>query len=99
MGRERYNHASFGDGAYREAVYLPFAEVTDTAELSGCRFPSAEWFDYSTIRDQCERHADYAIVLGKRSDMNLISARGLLNAFLPLSTAPSSPWSTAMVRS
>ncbi len=61
---ERYNNVSFGTGTYPEAVYLPFAEVTDVAELERFRAPSADWFDYSAIPDQCARYREYAIVTG-----------------------------------
>ncbi len=41
-------------GTYAEAAYLPFADVTDPAELADYPWPSADWFDYSEIRTHCQ---------------------------------------------
>ena len=70
---ERYNKLSFGEGVYPEAVYLPFADVTVAAELDTHRFPSADWFDYGTIKVQCEQKADYAIVCGSAGQPDFIN--------------------------
>ena len=71
---ERYNNLSFGQGTYPEAVYLPFAGITDPAELKGYRFPSPDWFDYSTIREQCERWQDYCVLFGGGGDIDVINS-------------------------
>ena len=70
---ERYNEISFGEGTYPEAVYLPFENVTDVAELHSYRFPSADCFDFGTIKTQCEQHAGYAIVLGGAGHFDFIN--------------------------
>ena len=41
-------------GTYGEAAYLPFAAVTDPAELADYPWPSPDWFDYSDIRTRCQ---------------------------------------------
>ncbi|MEJ5197395.1 MAG: uroporphyrinogen decarboxylase family protein [Anaerolineae bacterium] len=61
---ERYNNVPYEHGTYPEAVYLPYAGITDVSELNRLRFPSADWLDYSTLKEQCEAKADYAIVYG-----------------------------------
>jgi uroporphyrinogen decarboxylase len=61
---ERYNNIPYEMGTYPEAVYLPYAGIDDVAELDTLRFPSAEWHDYSTLAEQCERWPDHAIVFG-----------------------------------
>jgi len=61
---ERYINYSFGNGTYPEAVYLPFENVTTVEELEKFRFPSTEWYDYSKIKEMCEKHKDYAIIAG-----------------------------------
>lgn len=43
---------------------LPFAGVETVEELSGFDFPSTDCYDYSDIRDQCEKYADYATIFG-----------------------------------
>jgi len=61
---ERYANWSFGGGTYPEAVYLPFAEVTDPAELESFRFPSPDWYDYSNIKAEAEKIRDYVVCTG-----------------------------------
>jgi uroporphyrinogen decarboxylase len=70
---ERYKNISFGAGVYPEAVYLPFADVADAAELQRYRFPRADWFDYDSIKDQCDQNADYAIVFGSAGQPDFIN--------------------------
>lgn len=61
---ERYANYNFGNGTYPETVFLPFKDVEDVEQLNDYRFPSADWFDYSTIKEQCERFKDFVIVIG-----------------------------------
>ncbi|MDY6877382.1 MAG: uroporphyrinogen decarboxylase family protein [Chloroflexota bacterium] len=70
---ERYANISFGAGVYPEAVYLPFKDVKDVDELKDLHFPIADWFDYSTIKTQCEQYADYAIVFGNPGYLDFIN--------------------------
>ena len=51
---ERYKYAQFEGGKYLEASYLPFAGVNSLDELDRSHFPKADWFDYSTIKQQCK---------------------------------------------
>jgi uroporphyrinogen decarboxylase len=61
---ERYANIPYETGAYPEAVYLPYRDVTSVEELAHLRFPSADWHDYSTLKEPCEKLADYAVVYG-----------------------------------
>lgn len=61
---ERYNNIPYEQGTYPEAVYLPYAGITDVADLDKFRFPSADWFDYSALPGQCDKLAGYAISFG-----------------------------------
>lgn len=61
---ERYNMIPYEQGTYPEAVYLPYAGITDVADLDKLRFPSADWFDYSGLAEQCDKLAGYAICFG-----------------------------------
>jgi uroporphyrinogen decarboxylase len=62
-GEHRMN-ISFQGGVYPEMVYLPFKDVDDVAELDKHRFPSPDWYDYSNIKDNCQRLEDYVIYAG-----------------------------------
>ncbi len=63
---ERYAEVPYGDGlgSYPEAVHLPFADIDDPSQLAGHPFPSAEWYDYSGIEEQCRAVSDYAVFYG-----------------------------------
>jgi len=58
---ERYANWSFGGGVYPEAVYLPFAGLTDPAELKQFRFPSPDWFDTTQIAAEAEKFGEYVV--------------------------------------
>ncbi|MFN2284148.1 MAG: uroporphyrinogen decarboxylase family protein [Anaerolineae bacterium] len=70
---ERYANISFGHGTYPEAVYLPFADVEDVAQLTDFRMPTADDFDYSTVKAQCERWHEYAVVCGGAGTLDFMN--------------------------
>jgi uroporphyrinogen decarboxylase len=73
---EHYRYAEFEAGKYLEASYLPFAGVHRLEDLDRSHFPSADWFDYSTIRSQAERFHEqgYAVCCGTAGDMDFINS-------------------------
>jgi len=74
---ERYRYAQFEGGRYLEACYLPYAGIETLDKLDRSHFPKANWFDYSTIRSQCEALRDrYAICFGTAGDMDFINSIG-----------------------
>ncbi len=75
---ERYKYAEFEGGKYLEASYLPFANVFKSEDLDRSHFPSAGWFDYSTIKDQCNRLREqgFAVCIGTAGDMDFINGIG-----------------------
>ena len=74
---ERYRYAQFEGGRYLEACYLPYAGIETLDTLDRSHFPKADWFDYSTIRSQCEALKDrYAICFGTAGDMDFINSIG-----------------------
>ncbi len=87
---ERYKYAQFEAGRYLEACYLPYAGVYTLDKLDRSHFPSADWFDYSTIRSQCEKLRDQgvAICCGTAGDMDFINsiarARGMEQVLMDL---------------
>lgn len=89
---ERYKYAEFEGGKYLEASYLPYAGVNSPEELDKSHFPSAAWFDYSTIKAQCQklREAGYAVCFGTAGDMDFINsiarARGTEQVLIDLIT-------------
>lgn len=79
---ERYNYVQFANGRYMESVYQPFAGVSELEKLDRSHFPSADWFDYSNIKEQCIKlNGEYAVCYGGAGDMDFINsisrARGM----------------------
>jgi len=89
---ERYNYAEFEGGRYLESVYQPFAGVETLDRLDRSHFPTADWFDYSTIKAQCEtlRRQGFAVCFGTAGDMDFINsiarARGTEQVLIDLVT-------------
>jgi len=72
---ERYKYARFEGGKYLEASFLPFAGVNSLDELDRSHFPKADWFDYSTIKQQCQAlNGEFAVCCGTAGDMDFINS-------------------------
>jgi len=74
---ERYGSKEYPGGTYAEAVYLPYAGIDRAEDLDRSHFPKVDWFDFSTIKSQCEtlRH-EYAVVFGSAGDMDFMNTIG-----------------------
>jgi uroporphyrinogen decarboxylase len=89
---EHYRYAEFEGGKYLEASYLPFANIHTVDELDRSHFPTADWFDYSTIKQQCENISNqgFAVCFGTAGDMDFINsiarARGTEQVLIDLIT-------------
>lgn len=86
---ERYKYARFEGGKYLEACYLPFAGVDSLDELDRSHFPQANWFDYSTIKQQARQLGkEFAVCCGTAGDIDLINgisrARGMEQVLMDL---------------
>jgi len=87
---ERYKYAEFEAGKYLEACHLPFAGVDRLEDLDRSHFPTADWFDYSTIKRQAEalREQGFAVCCGTAGDMDFINsiarARGMEQVLMDL---------------
>jgi uroporphyrinogen decarboxylase len=78
-------------GYHAEVVYHPFENVADVAELDGAWFPSADCFDYSTIKAQCLRYPHHTLVTGVPGILNFIIGisyvRGLEQTLVDMASA------------
>jgi uroporphyrinogen decarboxylase len=87
---ERYKYAEFDGGKYLESCYQPFAGINSLDKLDRSHFPKADWFDYSTIKKQCQkiRKEGFAVCFGTAGDMDFINsiarARGTEQVLLDL---------------
>lgn len=52
---------NYGTGAYWETVDWPLKNATTVAELEQFQWPSADWWDFSTIEAQCDAWPEHAI--------------------------------------
>ncbi len=87
---EHYKYAQFEAGRYLEACHLPFAGINRLEDLDRSHFPSADWFDYSTVRRQAEalQGRGLAVCVGTAGDMDFINgiarARGMEQVLMDL---------------
>lgn len=87
---ERYTNYQFGDGTYPEAVYLPFAGVDSVDSLASFRFPHPDWFDYSSLREDCAAARDYVVCIEGAGTPDFINGiarcRGVEQVMIDLGT-------------
>ena len=88
---EHFNYIQFGGGKYLESVCQPFANVETLDRLDRSHFPRADWFDYSTLRAQCQAlRRRFAICAGSPGDLDFINgiarARGMEEVMIDLAT-------------
>ena len=80
----RFEMMDYGTGAYRECVYHPLAQYATVDEIAADYvWPSADWFDYTTIPDQIAAHPDQPIQLNMAGVYTLYTRlRGMEQAFV-----------------
>jgi len=89
---ERYKYAEFTGGRYLESCYQPFSGVERLEDLDRSHFPTADWFDYTTIHQRCAdlRRQGVAVCFGTAGDMDFINsiarARGTEQVLIDLIT-------------
>jgi uroporphyrinogen decarboxylase len=87
---ERYTYVQFEGGRYLESVYQPFKGILELEDLDRSHYPSADWFDYSTIHTQAQvlHDAGFAVCCGTAGDMDFINgisrARGMEQVLMDL---------------
>lgn len=75
-------------GTNEEVIANPLGDATTIDELESYDWPRADWFDYSTIRDQCEKAGDPAIVFLGGSLWQSAHLLGFQRVLMDLVTAP-----------
>ena len=77
-------------GTYDEPANYPWRHFTTIEEADAYPWPSVDWFDFSTIRDQCRQYSEYAIVFGGMGVMDLINGtafgRGVEQTLMDIAT-------------
>jgi uroporphyrinogen decarboxylase len=80
---------------YQHVVQSPLQEACAAADVAAYdRWPSADWWDYSGLQEQCRAHAGYAVVnAGDRLDRTaqlkpMMYLRGMEQTYLDLALNP-----------
>lgn len=60
----RMKDVSYGHGKYSEAVAFPLSDATSVTEVERYPWPSAEWYDYSSILEPLKAYPDYSFTIG-----------------------------------
>lgn len=63
-------------GTYNESVELPYANFKSVADVEAFRWPCPDWFDFTSLRQQCEEYSEYATVYGGTGNMDVINGAG-----------------------
>lgn len=84
-----YRPQPYGTGVYHEQVGYPLAFAQTVADLDDYAWPQADWFDFSTIRAQCEQRCDLPIMAGYSCPFFYFNKlRGLEQSLLDLALNP-----------
>ncbi|MCX7705658.1 MAG: uroporphyrinogen-III decarboxylase-like protein, partial [bacterium] len=85
-----YKKVSYGTGVYDECVFHPLAEFDTLDEIKkNYKFPSIDWFDFSTIKKQIQGKEHLPILGGGMEPfLRYTQLRGLERAMLDLIEKP-----------
>lgn len=81
----RRKEVSYGSGHYDEAVFHPLANAATVNDIKNHRWPSADWFDYSGIKEDIKKHSHRPIRAGYVEPFLIYSTmRGLEQAMIDM---------------
>jgi uroporphyrinogen decarboxylase len=87
---EKYRCVSFGRGSYSEPYHLTLKDICRIDELKSVRLPSPDWYDYSGILAECQKHEGYAMITGRPGYVDFINgigfARGVEQVLVDIAT-------------
>ena len=58
---------------YGITTYFPLNHVETVEDVDACTFPSPDWFDYDSIKEQCRRYPDKAIIVGHEGPFQMVT--------------------------
>lgn len=69
--------------------YFPFDQFETIEQLDAYRWPSADWFDYESIKYQCDLHKDKAIIMGHEGPFQIATfLRSMEKLFMDMALEP-----------
>ncbi|WP_148410612.1 uroporphyrinogen decarboxylase family protein [Murimonas intestini] len=71
-GFEETYHTTNVD-TYATTSYFPFHGVETVEDVEALRYPDPDWFDYDSIREQCEQYPDKAIITGHEGPFQIVT--------------------------
>ena len=81
----KYKKVDYGTGHYNEPTYHPLAEIKTVEDMRNYRWPSADWFNYSHIRETMVKHLHRPIRAGYVEPFLVYSyMRGLEQAMMDM---------------
>lgn len=72
-----------------EIIYYPFDEMNTIEQIKNYRWPSPDWFDYESIKYQCDKHKDKAIIMGHPGPFQVATdLRNMQKLFMDMALNP-----------
>ncbi len=85
----RYRPVPYDTGVYHEQCHYPIAFARTVADLDEYRWPSADWFDFSVVRERCEAVRHLPIMAGYTAPFYFFNKlRGLEQSLMDLALDP-----------
>ncbi len=58
---------------YAITTYFPLKGVSTIEEVDKVKFPDPDWFDYDSIKEQCDKYPDKAIIVGHEGPFQIVT--------------------------
>lgn len=69
--------------------YFPFNEFETVEQLENYRWPSPDWFDYESIKYQCDKYKNKAIIMGHEGPFQIATfLRSMDKLFIDMAVEP-----------
>lgn len=59
--------------AYPMTSYFPLSDVETVEDVDAFQFPNPDWFDYSVIKEQCDKYPDKAMIVGHEGPFQIVT--------------------------
>ncbi|MGA2765349.1 MAG: uroporphyrinogen decarboxylase family protein [Spirochaetia bacterium] len=70
---EEYERREAGGGSIYAVTKMPYAGISSLAGLEVLTKPSPDWFDFSSLKTECEARSTFAVVCGEPGHMDFIN--------------------------
>ncbi|MCA9440917.1 MAG: hypothetical protein KC964_08940 [Candidatus Omnitrophica bacterium] len=70
---ERYSNFDFGGGTYPEPIGFVYRNVKALEDLAKFPKPSPDWYDYSSIKEECQNYQGFVVCTGNPGQPDFIN--------------------------